>query len=260
MSDNFYEKKYIDSTTLAYINLYGVIGDIQNLCKLDEKAKQIATTNKPVSIAFNVTDGPTGSLFFDGGNCTFEEGLKGKIGLKLLSCEDFNLLVDGKKTPLPYKGFLKLGFALKNFGQLTDLLATYLRADANALKDRAFFEKSTELMFYLIVTAMAQIANHDHFGKISAKRIRDGVIQLEIGENIAAHLVVRGNKMKAFYTRHSNPDAIMKFRNLDIARGLFEGTKDAMSCVALGDIEMRGFIPMIDNLNKILARVGLYLA
>ena len=45
-----------DAKTLAYINLYGILGALENLCELDEEASKLAQVKKPLSIAFSVKD------------------------------------------------------------------------------------------------------------------------------------------------------------------------------------------------------------
>ena len=41
-----------DQRTLAYINMYAVLGTLENLCELDDKAKEILSgLEKPVSLA-----------------------------------------------------------------------------------------------------------------------------------------------------------------------------------------------------------------
>ena len=55
-------------------------------------------------------------------------------------------------------------------------------------------------------------------------------------------------------------DAYMIFESLELARDLFDGKVNAIACVGSGDIVMKGMISMLDNLNRILDRVALYLA
>ena len=62
-----------DQTTLAYINLYGVLGTLENLCRLDEEAKALIADRK-VSIGFAVQGGPAATLYFDHGTCTLKSG------------------------------------------------------------------------------------------------------------------------------------------------------------------------------------------
>ena len=52
----------------------------------------------------------------------------------------------------------------------------------------------------------------------------------------------------------------MEFGSLQIARDLFDGRVNSLACVGTGDIRMGGMISMIDNMNRILDRVALYLA
>ncbi|MEG0751151.1 MAG: hypothetical protein RR998_06105 [Oscillospiraceae bacterium] len=248
-----------DTTTLAYVNMFAVLKDIENLCKLDERAKKLASPEKPVSISFNISDGPQATLAFADGKCELREGLGGNIKLKLGSPQDFNLMVDGKKNPLPYGGFTRLSFLLKDFTELTGLLSAYLQAPPEKLENLAFYEKSTTMMFYLVANAMSAIGNYDKFGGISASKIPDGSISLEIGGGPCAEIVAMSGKLTTYCRKAENPRSFMIFRNYEVARGLFEGTVEAMSALAAGDIEMKGFIPMIDNLNKILSRVATYL-
>lgn len=250
-----------DQKTLAYINMLAVLKDLEMLCELDKEAKQLANPPKPISISFNVGgDGPKATLSFADGKCVMTEGLGGSIKLHLASPEALNQMVDGSKKPMPYGGFFKLPFLLNNFMQLTDLLNKYLRADEAALKDRVFFEKSTTMMFFLVAHALSAIGNYDELGKISASKIPDGSIAIEIDGGPCAELVVKDGRMTTINGKAKNPRSYMIFDSFDTARGLFNGTVDSMSALAAGKIVMKGYIPMIDNLNKILSRVAIYLA
>ena len=49
----------IDTKAMAYVNMYGVLGTLENLCQLDGEAQAIlAQLKKPVSLCFSVKDGP----------------------------------------------------------------------------------------------------------------------------------------------------------------------------------------------------------
>lgn len=249
-----------DQNALAYINMFAVLKDLEKLCELDEEAKKLASPAKPVSISFNVGNGPQATLSFANGKCTMQEGLGGQIKLKLASPEALNLMVDGKKNPTPYGGFTRLKFLLNDFTKLTDLMNNYLRADEKALKDRAFFEKSTTMMFYLVVNALSAIGNNDELGRLSASKIPDGSIAMEIVGGPCAEIVVKNGHMTTNNHKAANPRAYMIFADYDTARGLFDGSVESMSALAVGKIVMKGYIPMIDNLNRILSRVAIYLA
>ena len=64
----------MDQTTLAYVNLYGVLGALPRLCALDPAAKQLAQVKKPFKLGFKVKGGPAATLNFENGVCTMTEG------------------------------------------------------------------------------------------------------------------------------------------------------------------------------------------
>ncbi|MBQ4626334.1 MAG: hypothetical protein IJB45_03685, partial [Clostridia bacterium] len=113
----------IDQKTLAYINLYGVLGTLENLCELAPEASGLLTNKKPIAIGFEVKGGPTATITFANGRCRMEQGCaKCDVKLPFSSCEKFNGLIDGTGTPIPSKGFLHIKFLLNDFTKLTDLL------------------------------------------------------------------------------------------------------------------------------------------
>lgn len=251
----------LDARTLAYINLYAVLGALENLCELDEEAKKLASRKKPVSVGFEVKDGPSATLTFGGGKCTLSEGCADcTIKLPFSSCEKFNGLIDGTVTPIPSKGFLHVGFLLKPFTKLTDLLTRYLKASPEDLADPAFKEKSTAMMFYVIAAALSQIGNEDPIGRFSASNIVDGIIQLSVKGGPCAGIRVREHHMETVKRRPRQPRAVMEFGSMELARQLFDGEVNSVACVGSGEIRMGGMISMVDNINRILDRVSLYLA
>ncbi len=250
-----------DAKTLAYINMYAVLGAIENLCELDKAASDLVKTKKPVSIGLEVTGGPSATLTFKNGRCRMEQGTKNcDVLLPFSTPEKFNAMVDGTGSALPSKGFSKIGFLLKKFIPLTDILSKYLRATEEDLKDEKFFEISTKLMFYVITVALSQIGNNDEIGKFSASLIPDGIIDVSIKDCVGATIRVKDSHM---VTIKQKPEAFrsqMQFADIRIARALFDGKVNAIASIGEGLIEMHGLINMIDNVNRILDRVALYLA
>ncbi len=250
-----------DARTLAYINMYAILGAIENLCELDEQASNLVKTKKPVSIGLDVTGGPSATLTFKNGRCRMEQGIENcDVLLPFANCEKFNGMIDGTVTPIPLKGYTKLGFLLGKFMPLTDILTKYLRASEEDLQDEKFFEISTKLMFYVITVALSQIGNNDAIGTFSASLIPDGIIDVSIKDCVGATIRVKNSHM---VTIKQKPDAFrsqMMFADIKIARALFDGKVNAIASIGEGLIEMHGKIDMIDNVNRILDRVALYLA
>ena len=59
------------------------------------------------------------------------------------------------------------------------------------------------------------------------------------------------------------PDSFLSymiFENLSLANDLFAGRVNSVACVGMGRIKIGGMISQIDNVNRILDRVSLYLA
>ena len=250
-----------DQRTMAFINLYGVLGTLEELCALDSRAREILGERR-MAVGFQVAGGPSATLTFDRGACTFSEGVDHcDIKLPFSTPEKFNGMIDGTVTPIPSKGITKVRFLTKEFIALTDLLTKYLRATEDDLKDPEFFQRSTTLMFYTIAAAISQIGNEDRIGRASASYIPDGVIRLEIKGGPAALIEAKGHRLKTLKQPGDGAvSARMEFGSMEIARDLFEGRRNSLACIGTGDIRLGGQVPMLDNMNRILDRVGLYLA
>ena len=250
-----------DAKTLAYINMYAILGTLENLCELDSEASALVKTKKPVSIGLAVTDGPSATITFKNGRCRMEQGIENcDVLLPFSSCEKFNGLIDGTVTPIPCKGFSKIGFLLNKFTPLTDKLSAYLRPSEEDLKDDKFFEISTKLMFYVITVARSQIGNNDAIGTFSASLIDDGIIEVSIKDCVSAGIRVKDHHMVTIKEKPETFRSKMEFNDIRLARDLFDGKVNAVACIGEGKIGMFGLVNMIDNVNRILDRVALYLA
>ncbi|MDO4846568.1 MAG: hypothetical protein Q3968_00360 [Clostridiaceae bacterium] len=250
-----------DQKTMAYLNMYAVLGTLENLCELDPKCKEILSgIKKPVSLCFDVKDGPAATIKFTSKGCRMEDGVKPcDIKIPVSSCEKFNQIIDGTVTPVPSKGFSKIGFLLKTFTALTDRLSEVMQPSEEAMKDREFFELNVKCTFYTIAVALAQIGNQDEIGKHSASYMVDGDILFGIKDGPTATLRVKDHHLVTIKQAPEKPRAIMKFSDIDLAYALFTGTANALECVCNGSIEIHGMASMIDNMNRLLDRVALYL-
>ncbi|MBE6618376.1 MAG: hypothetical protein E7626_01165 [Ruminococcaceae bacterium] len=249
-----------DPRTMAYINLFAVLGTLPYLCETDAEARELANV-KRVTIGISVKDGPCGKLTFENGGCEVTDGCDPcDIKLVFPSCEKFNAMIDGTYTPIPRKGFLKLGFLTKNFIKLTDILTKYLRCEKKDLENREFFEKSTTLMFHLILSAIAQIGNQDKVGKASASYITDGTVKMSAGDFITLSVDIKDHKLTAVHSAPEKFTSFMAFDSVETARALFDGEINAVACIGTGNVRVGGMISQVDNVNRILDRVALYLA
>lgn len=251
-----------EAKALAYVNMYGVLGALENLCDLDEVAKEVLQgLKKPVSLCFSVKDGPCCTFHFTREGCTMTEGEEGcSCKMSFSSPEAFNNLIDNSKPGVPAKNPVQvLTFLLGPFTALTDRLNAILRPSEEAMEDRAFFEKSTTLTLYTVAGAISALANQDSISRISAEYTVDGDISLGIKETAYVTIKVRDKQFTTVKERCENPRAIMEFADLDLAAGLFAGTVSTINEMCKGTIYLRGMISMLDNVNRILDRVSVYL-
>ena len=249
-----------DEKTLAYINLFAILGALPYLCGLDKEAARLVE-DANVSVGFAVRGGPSATLFFGGGQCRMVPGTdRCQVKLPFSSCKKFNGLVDGTVTPIPTKGFTKVGFLLKTFTKLTDRLGAFLRPAPGQLDNPKFFEISTTLMFHVIAEAAAQLANEDPVGQCSAASIVNGTAKLSIKGGPSAALRCRDHRQEAVHSASEHFISYMEFEDMHVARDLFDGNINAIAAVGLGQVRIGGMISQIDNINRILDRVAVYLA
>lgn len=252
-----------ESKAMAYVNMYGVLGTLENLCAMDDEAKRILRTlKKPVSLCFCVKNGPCCTFHFSKEGCRMTEGEAGcSCKMSFSGPDKFNDFIDNSKPGMPVKNPVQvLSFLLGPFTKLTDRLTQLLRPGEEALRDRAFFEESTTLTLFTIAGAISALANTDSISKISASYTVDGDISLGIRDAAAVTIRVQDGHFTTIKEKCEKPRAIMEFADLDLAAGLFAGRISTINEMCKGTIYLRGMISMLDNVNRILDRVSAYLA
>lgn len=251
-----------DARAMAFVNMYGVLATLENLCAVDETAKNILSQLKnPVSLCFSVKNGPCCTFHFTKDGCRMTEGDEGcTCKMQFSAPEKFNALIDDSKPGMPVKNPVQvLSFLLGPFTKLTDRLSELLRPSEEALKDRAFFEESTVLTMYTIAGAISALANNDPISRISAEYTVDGEVSLGIKDTVQVSILVKDHRFTTVKAPAKNPRAIMEFASIDLAHGLFTGQVSTINEMCKGTIHLRGMISMVDNINRILDRVNLYL-
>ena len=254
----------VEQEALAYVNMYGVLGALEDLCRIDEEARAIvAGIETPVALCLAVTGGPCCTFSFSKDGCTMTEGEQGcNAKMSFASPEKFNAFIAEAKPGTPTKGLVRtLKFLTGPFTRLTDRLSAVLQAkEEDLLADRALFEENTIMTMYVIAGAIPALANHDSISRVSASNTVDGEIQMGIKDCVTVSLQVADHVFKTVKAPAANPRAIMEFADLDLAWGLFNGKVSTINELCKGTIHMAGMISMIDNVNRILDRVAVYLA
>ena len=82
----------------------------------------------------------------------------------------------------------------------------------------------------------------------------------KVKNDIGVELVCKDNRLVTIKQIPEKYRAAMIFDSIETARALFDGKINALTCIGTGKIEMHGMVNMLDNVNRILDRVALYLA
>ncbi|MCT4544382.1 MAG: SCP2 sterol-binding domain-containing protein [Vallitalea sp.] len=246
--------------TKATINLYAVLRNLEDLCDLDKEMSNLIE-DVDITIKFVIKNGPQGYLSFKRGKCTFYKDFnKSDITLYFKSPLHFNQMMDGKANPIPLKGLTKIKFLKNEFITLTDKLSYYLKPTELLLRNKNYMKTNTILTTYTAFFALAQIGNNDPIGMLSANRIPNGTINISITESYTAiHLIIKDGHIEAKKGLAKNQRASMTFSDLITTNNILTGKVDTYSCIATEKLQLKGFIPMLDNMNKILALVSSYL-
>lgn len=249
----------LNANVKARCNLFGILKNIEYLAEYDGVSKGLLK-DTDIAVQFSVAGGPEANLAFRQGKAVMRAG-RGKAALKLgfTSAEHFNKMIDGKGMPIPLKGFTKLSFLTSTFTSLAERLAYYLKPDAEHLKDADFFRMNTEMTAYAAMFSLAEIANYDPKGQINARKIPDGIIQIGIKDSVGIMLTVKDGHINAEKGFAPSPRAVLSFSSVKTAYDVFNGNIDTFSALALGDMEMRGYIPMVEYMNPVLDMVADYI-
>ncbi|WP_062292525.1 hypothetical protein [Demequina phytophila] len=250
-----------DPRVLAHINLFAVLGALPSLAEHAPEARTLLDrVDRPTAVRIRARGLPEHALTFTRDGVT--EGAAGDrtVTLLLRSPAHLNAMVDGTAQPVPIAAPAGLRFLTQVFAPLADLLGRYLRPADEDLADPAFAETSAVLALHVAVAAIAQVANTDRSGRFSAGLIPDGQVALEVGDSLDLRLHARDHTLTFDPAPASSPArAVLAFRDLDVAGDVLAGRASALACLGDGSMAMRGFIPMIDNVSRILDRVGHYL-
>ena len=243
----------------ANINLYAILKNLEDLVEYDSEVKELIK-GKKISIQFSVKGGPKAGVIFENDRCKVEKGkIKSpSVVLWFSSPAHLNKMFDGKANPIPLKGFFKLGFLQNEFTKITEKLEYYLKPDEVKDPGQAYIEMNTRLTLTVASFALPEIAKYDEEAKITANHIPDGVIQLEVVDGPAVHVVAKGGKLEAFKGKAEKPDAIMKMRDFVSANDFLNGKSNPFKAIASGEVMIQGIIPMLDNLSLILDKVQQY--
>ncbi len=245
----------------AHLNLYAVLPNLEELVAFDSEMAQL-TNSWDVVIEFTVSGGPRATVAIRAGTCEVERESSRKPNVKLWfrSPQHLNQMFDGKANPVPIKGFTRLGFMSKEFPKLTDRLEHYLRADGELLKDERTFAFVTKCMLYTAVFGLAELAELDRAVADLVAHTPNGTAEFKIlPDGPTVHITHENGSFHAAKGPADAPNVQMQFRDLGVCNDLLNGRVDAFAALGRGDVVIKGFLPLADQLNAMLEYLEPYL-
>ena len=248
---------------MAHLHLFAVLPRLGDLARVDDEARTLVA-GMNLTIHFNVLAGPSLFLKFSGGKVTASDRKQGRTDVAFLftSCEKLNRMMMGEKViPILYKGFTKLG-QLKKFMRISDILPEYLKPEDSKLADPAFKAKHVELLLLTALAGAAQIAGHDPKMKKTADKLPTGTIQYEVNpDGPYAHVYVNSkDDIRVAPGKLDAPTATLEINGgIDMAADLLADKLDTFAALGAGDLRATGLLPLADEFNAMLDRVGVFL-
>jgi hypothetical protein len=245
----------------ANLNLYAVLKNLEDLVAYDSEAASLVK-NWDVCIQFIVWNGPKAYCQFENGVCTVCRGKHRhpSIILFFISPKHFNRMMNGKGSPIPLKGFTRLGFLRKEFTRVTERLEYYLKPTDELLLDDAYLELNTRLTLSTAAFAIREIALLDPIGKLAASSVRNGSVNFKIlPDGPCVCVDFHDGDIEPGKGEAEKPMAVMSMRNVRVANDFLNGRTENFTAIASGDVMIRGRIPMLESITLILDRIPLYL-
>jgi len=242
-----------DQTTLAYINMYAVLGALTELARLDPRSRELLVAERPATLGIRVRQGPAARFIFAEGCCVMAEA-RGPTDLtyRFASPLRFNAMLAGERDAFCLGGLLRPHFVNVTLTGLTERLAAYLLPTQPPPQEPDFAAVSGALRFYVHIAALAQIANHDKEGQKIAQSLPDGALFLSVARGPAGALLFQDHRAAACKLRPEQWDACLEFPDFQAAEQWRNGAKAA----GQGSQKLLRALPRLNKLAKRYLREG----
>ncbi len=251
----------VDQTVLAHLHVSTVLQNLEDVLNFDKKAMEIARGWNHV-IQFSCPGGIGAHIEFSNGKARHIRGVTTlpTIALWFPTAKQLNNMFLGKKFSLaiPWMGAWNISL-LKGFTELSKRMEHCLKPSDVDLKNKQFFEFHVKCLLNTAVFGLKAIGENDPKVRPIIQKSRNGIAEFRIKNGPAAHIVIKEGHLFPFKGSATDPDVTLELKNYKTAYGLFSGKLDAMALMGTTDLRVEGYIPIIDNLNAALDRLGIYL-
>jgi len=184
-----------------------------------------------------------------------------RVVLYFVSLKHLNKMFDGKAQPIPLKGLKQLGFLKKEFTQLTDRLAYYLKPTEALLADPAYLALNTRLTLNTAANAVPILLDGDPDCRHLRHALSGGALGLKVlPDGPSVGLVLGPDRVLPVKGEVQSPTGLILLRDLETASAYLNGKLDTFVAAVRGEVQIWGQIGKSDALGLVLARVPKYLS
>ena len=249
--------------TLAQLHLHAVLPALEDLVRLSPPAaKLIQGWN--FSLRMQLAGGPAATLVCENGRVAVDRDAAHAAPLVLLfpAADQLNRTFLSKKTlpPLPIAGFWRLG-KIRTFTALTKLLDQTLQPAPAALEDPTFRLLHLRMLFKVLLGAIPVVGGHDRSSRHVLGHTPAGLAEIRAPALDLAGWVdwADGRLTSGTGAAPRTPDAVITFRDQATTDAALLGKLDPNAAVGLGNVDVRGLVPLADGLSLVMDRVEGYL-
>ena len=251
---------------LARLHLQAVLPALEDLVALSPAARRLAEGWKAtLRLRLSGHGGPAATLVSPGdGSLRVHPhgGGPAQMTLLFLSPGQLNrtFLNAAALPPLPLGAPWNLA-KLPRFTKLAAALNTALQPAAGALDDAAYRDVHLRLLFRVLVGAIPPIGMGDPAAVHSLSHTPAGLAEIRSpARDLRGWVKWTGRTLTSGLGAPPQvPDVAITFRDLATIDAALLGTLDNQSAVGLGQIDVRGLVPLADGLGMVMDKVDGYL-
>lgn len=244
-----------------YMN--AVLPCLSELCALDAEARQEIEA-VDFSLGFRTFSGLRTCLGFKSGICNNygERDTSADIELRFTSIKQANRMFEDRLSvpPIPVRGGHRIK-ELKRFLRLTQVLQKHLRPEEGTLVDEQTRQIHLQLSFSVALGALCQLCVFEQYTHNAVKSGAKGVAQFSI-DGVERPFWLKLDPENPAWGRGEGANAVdvyIHFKNTEIALKALNSEVDSEAAVGLGSIEVKGLVPLADQVDVVIKRVEHYL-
>ncbi|MFZ5805981.1 MAG: hypothetical protein ACOY3I_02060 [Verrucomicrobiota bacterium] len=242
---------------LSHLYLRAVLPAMEDLLRFSTEAREW-TREWKCTIKMSVWGGARGALKFREGTAQSRINASSDIHLVFFTPAQLNSAFENKKSlpPIPW-GNPFYWKKLCVFQKLTELLQSYLKPSASALRENAFLRAHAVMLLHVLMRAVAIVGELDPPDVL----IPTGLAVVEIAD-IESACWIRVQEGQFFFglgVPSAEADVTISFASPEIFLEAAGKQCDSHAALGLGQIKVSGLIPFADALGLVMDKVGEYL-